>query len=407
VSDFFRLGSSYRTCLPAEVLVRARSCAPRLGITRVSNITRLDRIGIPVYASIRPDAADGSLCVHAGKGLTEEEAAAGAYMEAIEFAYAEYGRSHIRANWLTARDVLDGHRRKEAILDFCPILGATIDVDAPLACVQVDSINGDTFFVPAEIVFLPLFEELIPEILFGSSSNGLCSGSTVDEATVHGLAEVIERDIQSFDVVRPRSELVDMSDLPDEVSALARKITDAGMHLFLRYTPNQFGLPYFTAYIQEPYARDAIYMSGGYGCHPASSIAAVRAICEAAQGRLSFIHGGRDDLVERYALFQGMTADEERQYVDTLVARASNDEAVVAFSDIPDFLGQIQSIGSALTFLVERLDRAGFSFIGRVVLTPAEELVRVVRVVVPGLEQFDNRLRRVGPRLSRYAKECA
>ena len=61
--------------------------------TRVTDITRLDWAGVPVYASIRPEAYPGSLCVNAGKGVTPLEAQVGAYMEAIEYAFAEYGRS--------------------------------------------------------------------------------------------------------------------------------------------------------------------------------------------------------------------------------------------------------------------------------------------------------------------------
>jgi len=86
-----RLSSSLRTTPPEVTLARARAVAPSLGITRVTDITRLDRVGVPVYASIRPTAAPGSLCVNAGKGLHPIEAEVGAYMEAIEFALAEPG----------------------------------------------------------------------------------------------------------------------------------------------------------------------------------------------------------------------------------------------------------------------------------------------------------------------------
>ena len=61
----------------------------RLGISRVTDSTRLDRIGIPVFSSIRPSAAEASLCVHAGKGTTTTEARTGALMEAIEFAFSD------------------------------------------------------------------------------------------------------------------------------------------------------------------------------------------------------------------------------------------------------------------------------------------------------------------------------
>src|SRR4026208_582474 len=88
-----RYSSSVREVKIATTLKRAKQFSRNLGITRVTNVTRLDRVGIPVFCSIRPDAQRGSLCVNAGKGLTEEEACVGAYMEAIEFALAGFGAS--------------------------------------------------------------------------------------------------------------------------------------------------------------------------------------------------------------------------------------------------------------------------------------------------------------------------
>src|SRR5208282_6051864 len=102
------LSSSMRTSTPEATLARAKSRAGALGITRVTDITRLDHVGIPVYASIRPGAAAGSLCVNAGKGFHPIEAEVGAYMEAIEFALAEPGASHVALVRATAGDVLDG-----------------------------------------------------------------------------------------------------------------------------------------------------------------------------------------------------------------------------------------------------------------------------------------------------------
>jgi ribosomal protein S12 methylthiotransferase accessory factor len=107
------LSSSLRSAEPETTLARARRRAGPLGITRVTDITRLDRAGIPVYASIRPGAAAGSLCVNAGKGLRPIEAEVGAYMEAIEFALAEPGASHVTTVRATARDVLDGRHGPE------------------------------------------------------------------------------------------------------------------------------------------------------------------------------------------------------------------------------------------------------------------------------------------------------
>ena len=59
----------------------------RLGITRVGDITGLDRIGVPVWFCCRPNSR--GLAVSQGKGITSERARLSAIMEALEGAIAE------------------------------------------------------------------------------------------------------------------------------------------------------------------------------------------------------------------------------------------------------------------------------------------------------------------------------
>ena len=72
-----------RSIPAAETVASAAGIAESLGVTRVADITGLDRIGIPVYSAIVPDSAD-TLSVYNGKGLRSIDAKAGALMEAIE-----------------------------------------------------------------------------------------------------------------------------------------------------------------------------------------------------------------------------------------------------------------------------------------------------------------------------------
>ena len=93
--------SSLRCRPPAETQNLAQRLMPALGISRVADITRMDRLGLPVYASIRPRGL--ALCVNAGKGLSPLDAQVGALMEAIEFTVAEPARSVWRSrHWRLA-----------------------------------------------------------------------------------------------------------------------------------------------------------------------------------------------------------------------------------------------------------------------------------------------------------------
>src|SRR5205823_9306186 len=78
---------THRTADPGETLARVRPHAARMGITRLGNITGLDRIGIPVAIAVRPNSR--SVSVSQGKGYDLPQAMASALMEACEGFHAE------------------------------------------------------------------------------------------------------------------------------------------------------------------------------------------------------------------------------------------------------------------------------------------------------------------------------
>ncbi|TGV60738.1 hypothetical protein EN803_38435, partial [Mesorhizobium sp. M2D.F.Ca.ET.160.01.1.1] len=60
-------GIPYRADSAHSAIARIRPHWARMGITRVANVTGLDRIGIPVVMVCRPNAR--SLAVSQGKGI--------------------------------------------------------------------------------------------------------------------------------------------------------------------------------------------------------------------------------------------------------------------------------------------------------------------------------------------------
>src|SRR5271169_3667754 len=77
------LGRMHRVIPPSETLRRIRPLARRAGVTRLADITGLDRVGIPTFSAVVPKSRD-LLSVYNGKGTTPADAACGALMEAIE-----------------------------------------------------------------------------------------------------------------------------------------------------------------------------------------------------------------------------------------------------------------------------------------------------------------------------------
>ena len=78
---------THRTVPPARTLERLVPLMNDFGITRIANVTGLDRIGIPVVMVVRPNSR--SVAVSQGKGLDIDSAKASGLMEAIETWHAE------------------------------------------------------------------------------------------------------------------------------------------------------------------------------------------------------------------------------------------------------------------------------------------------------------------------------
>ena len=421
-SETISYASSLRAA-PVEVTqARAEALAATLGITRVTDITHLDRPGIPVFASIRPGANPGSLCVNAGKGVTKREARIGAYMEAIEFALAEPGATPELTPIFSAtgRDILDERTRPDAILDLCPRLGVFVPLDEPMDCVAAERLSlsnadgddwqGGACLLPAALVFLPekerqSFEEPpdSTDSPFCATSNGLASGNTVLEATVHGLAEVIERDFRSFQRLGAARARVDIASFPPVAAELAGRLQEAGLWLCVHAaTLNPFGMPYFAAQLYDPQEALPFFYNFGYGCHPHRSIALVRALCEAAQSRLSCIHGGRDDLEEPYARVMRRLAEDEDAFSPQRMRAKMETGPIISYEQVPDLSAEAGDIASCFAVLKAALRKVGATEILRVRFTDDDSPLQVVRIVAPRLEDFSPQTERVGPRLREY-----
>lgn len=397
-----RMSSSLRSRGLEEGLRIAKRVAIERGITRVTDSTPLDRIGIPVFSSVRPTAARGSLCVNAGKGLRPQEAQMGAYMEAIEYSYAEEGASHVKAFDATVGQMLDSWGPGVSFDDFSPLMGRGAERADIIEVVEAELIGaGRSALVPAELVFLP-FRGTKGEVKFGcGTSCGLASGNDVEEASVHALAEIIEHDIAAFEMFKQSSKLVDNGQLYGGAAELKDKMERAGFHVFLRHVENAFGMPYFKATLAEISELAAVNVCAGYGAHPIKEIAAIRALAEAAQSRLTVIHGGRDDLTKYPKVWEEKGREAE---IEALAlyrsAEGSRESMVEDYHALPDFEGSVDSIAKAWAALSKACAQAaGCPGVARVVFTEPGSQLSVVKLIAPRLETFDFDLPRFGPRL--------
>lgn len=282
-----------RTAPLQATLAAVKAKFPELGITRLAKQTDLDVIGIPCWAAFRPAA--NALAVNQGKGLTDDAARVSAAMEAAEFAIAESPRVEtLRASATEldsqGRDWLDPSRSLP--------LGEALDPDR-----EVDWVRGSALFenrevlVPLDLIRLGRATDLSG---ICQSTNGLASGNTPAEAIFHGLCELIERDAETQWSLLPQAERMslcfDPAHLADPViDDLCARFVKAGIPLRLFDLTTDIAVPTFLALAGDGQGSRLDLMAG-YGTHPSPARAAIKAITEAAQSRVTVIASARDDI---------------------------------------------------------------------------------------------------------------
>ncbi|MFI5937555.1 YcaO-like family protein [Actinoplanes sp. NPDC051494] len=286
-----RLPGTDRAVPPEATRAMADRAAAAVGITRVADVTRLDTIGIPTFQAVRPLST--TLAVAQGKGVTAELARLSAVMESVETWHAEQPLpSEITAS---PREVTDRLTYDVSALAACTpsVLHDDLPLDwTPARCLT----DGTPTLVPVEVVRISLEARTgwNPPV-FLASTNGLASGNTLVEATLHGLYEVIERDATTAALAAGNlGTRIDPRSLGSAVAdGLCALVDRADVAMEVRLLPSPTGLPCFLAWLSGHDYPGAMF---GFGCHLSAEIALTRALTEAAQTRLSYIAGARDDL---------------------------------------------------------------------------------------------------------------
>jgi ribosomal protein S12 methylthiotransferase accessory factor len=358
-----------------ETLARIEPLVPVAGITRVADITSLDRIGIPVFSCIRPTAMDGAITVYNGKGATIEESRISAIMEGIERYSSEL---HERRVHLAPYQEMLAHGRVIDPIDL--ILPETVDLDRLMPWTEgYDIVNNQEVFLPAHAVFHPLPHNYRGP--FRTTTNGLASGNTFEEAVFHALSEVIERDAWSLvEACRDTGPVVTGMTDP-AILDMQEKFAKAQVEVRVRDITSDIGIPTMAAVADDVLLKDPMLLTIGIGTHTSARIAVMRALTEVAQSRLTQIHGAREDttLAE---LRKKMGYDRAKRingywFRDNGTVDYSN----VRSSDTDNFKKDIENI-------IEALGKQGLDRVIVVDLTCEEIGIPVVRVVVPGLEVF-------------------
>jgi ribosomal protein S12 methylthiotransferase accessory factor len=369
-------GETHRVKSPEETLECIRDLVPLAGITRVADITGLDRVGIPVFSCIRPEAAHGAISVYNGKGATEVAARVSGIMEGIERYSAE-----MQTQDKILYDAYASLAESRAVLNPAElILPKDTDIDALYPWFEVDDLStGISVLVPAHAVFHPVAFEYMP--LFRTSTNGIASGNTYEEAVFHGLCEIIERDAWSLAEASGTGGLL-ITEITDSViQEMLDKFSAAGIDIYLRDISSDIRLPTIVAIADDITTKDPTLITIGMGTHTSPEIATIRALTEVAQSRATQIHGAREDTD---AMQQKRTIGYER--MKRINKRWFAKEKTIPFSDIYRF--ESDDFKTDIAYAENELKQAGLDHILVANLTRPELEIPVVRVIVPGLEHF-------------------
>ena len=383
------LNGTHRSRDPADTLARVKPYFPVIGITRIANVTGLDRIGIPVTVVCRPNSR--SVAISQGKGVSLPAATASGVMESIETYHAEHITLPLKYASLEelryTHELIDMTRLPEvAGSRFHPFL-QTLWIEGQ------DLLGGSDVWLPYELVHTNYTRPMPPGSgSFLASSNGLASGNNLSEAVCHAICEVVERDAvalwtHSSDAARHTCRVK-----PETISDLAccellDRFKSADIDVAVWDVTSDTGIPAMLVWIMEGDKRERLLgrPSVGAGCHPVREIALSRALSEAAQERLTLITGSRDDL-------------HRDDYRDMDFAD------VFACTDGRDFAGtptaEFQTSGDDVTWLLKQLRQVGIDQV--IMVDLSQDIfsdISVARVVIPGLESAVDDARYVpGPR---------
>lgn len=345
--------------------------ATAAGVTRLADVTGLDRIGVPVWQAVRPRSR--SVTTHQGKGWTIEQAQLSALMEAIECDAAESWTGPARrAAW---NDLPLKHRVND--IGAFGIASAPLDPAAVISWTLAEPLGSSPpFYVPIASVSLDTTIVDAPPGL--RSSNGQAAHFDLDAAMLKALLELIERDATTEMLEgNPNLRTLYRCDPPAErwFADIEAVLTRLGIELRLHRPPTLAGCTTIVVELLEPDAAPAPHAWLYGSAAAADPITALHgALLEVIQCRASYIAWVRDDLLVAPASMDA-ALDEAIYGLEVLPTLSSPDPW--ENTPPPTNFG-VESIIAALASY-------GFGQAGCLVLPTADPSIHAVKCIVPGL----------------------
>jgi YcaO-like protein with predicted kinase domain len=348
-----------------------------VGVSRLARVTGLDRTGVEVACAIRPEGH--VLQVSNGKGRTFGEAARGALSEAAELWAAEHPDPAL-LRWGTEVELQawaeEGAVWGPRVLGEEPLLPG--EVRTTWAAAQELS-TGRAVWAPASALFCPPPEgPYLGPALTPWTSNGIAAHPEAEAAQLRALLEATERHLLALALPEGfTDEAVRRFRLPADALApsLARTVKGIegrgfAVELFV------LSLRPGAGRVQVPLAAALLFdeeegphpVTAGYACRLTTADALEAALLEAAQSRLTDIHGAREDI-----------APPDREGARRLRQMCRDARRRAPPPTPPALRG-----ARPLRVLLRRLAEAGLPHAAMATLSPPGLGLHVVKALVPG-----------------------
>lgn len=272
---------------PEDYYARLQPHLAGFGITRIADITGLDRLGYPVAQAIRPMARSNA--VTQGKADTPVAAALGAALECLEMAAGE--------------DV--DHLPETACPEpglWAPMApGAVWPTDETAFVAAWDLTRDRAAAVPRDLLSTDFARgaaaERAPVLRV---SVGLGAGATLAAALMHGLLETLEADARNRAAASGRERRIALDTGDATAGALLGRIARAGLRVAVSQLADD-PVVVMKASVMEPPERGGLPLPAvGYAARREAGAAIHAAVAEAVQARLAVISGAREDITRRF-----------------------------------------------------------------------------------------------------------
>ncbi len=390
-----RRHEAYSALEAAKHKLLLKSTIDQVPITRIADITSLDVLGTPVFATVTPLARD--LTTHLGKGVDKEAARVSAVMEAVERVCAEEFEGECQHTTYLELVSSGAHVANPLSFDLPPL--TSYRPDSVFEWVQGwELISALPIWVLADLARSPAKEGVLDQV----DTNGLAAGFTRGRAVRSAILEVIERDAVSqhhfFEQyghdadAGPVRRRIDLGSLPPIPKALAERAKEANLKLILEDLTTDLEIPVISSTLIDPSFCGAAgpmpLVVVGWGADLLAGAAVTHAILESFQSRLGVIHGARDS----YNQVPSSRRDTGRKSGNIV---AEHDFAAIPDTNLPDLETEIE-------FILGRLKSVGLTQAIVIDMSRKTLGLPVVRVRVPGLSLFTIDRRRVGWRSARH-----